>query len=102
MLGDAHFERGDRVAPGVADFRPRAAVERRIGQMEQDVDHPRALRPVEQPVEQPGDLGSDAGKRRGGREQRIEQSGAHRAIYTPRAGARHSRGSNDGGRPNPC
>ena len=36
MLGDAHFERGDRVSRRVADFRPRPPVERRIGQVEQD------------------------------------------------------------------
>ena len=64
----------------VADFRPRAPVDRGVGQMEQDVDHARALRPVEQLVEQLGVLRADARQRAGGGEQRIEQGGAHGAF----------------------
>ena len=74
---------------GVADLRPRAAVERGVRQMEQHVDDARALRPVEQLVEQLGVLRPDAGQRAGGGEQRIEQGGAHGAfIRAERAGAK--------------
>ena len=42
VLGDAHLQRRDGVATGVADFRARAPVDRGDRQMEQYVEHPRA------------------------------------------------------------
>ena len=60
MLGDAHFQGCDGVALGVADFRPGAPVERRVGQVVENIDDPRAGRAIEQPVEHLGDLRADA------------------------------------------
>ena len=45
MLGDPGLDGDDRVGNSVADFRPRAPVERGVGQVEQHVDDARALRP---------------------------------------------------------
>ena len=77
MLDDAHFQSRDRAALRVADFRPRAAVERRVGQMEENVDDPRAAMPIKQAVEQLGVFWADAGQCAGGREKGIEQGGSH-------------------------
>ncbi len=80
MLHDFRLERDDRAGNGVADFRPRAPVERRIGQVEQHVENARALRSIEQAVEQFGVLGSDPGKRGSRGEQRIEERRAHDGV----------------------
>ena len=79
MLGDAHFQRDDGADLGLPNPGPRAAVERGVGQVEQDIDNARAVRAIEQPVEQLGDLWPDPGEAGGGSEKRIEQGGAHGA-----------------------
>ena len=75
MLGHPGLDGDDRVGNRVADLGPRAPVDGRLRQVEQDVDHPRALGLVEQAVEQFRVLRPDPRQRAGGREQRIEQRG---------------------------
>ena len=73
MLGHPRLDGDDRVGNRVADLGARAPVDGRLRQVEEDVDHPRALAPVEQPVEQLGVLRPDPGQGARGREQRIEE-----------------------------
>ena len=80
MLRDFCLDSHDRSWNRVADFRPRAPVDGRMGQMEQHVDDPRALRLVEQAVEKFCILGSDPRQRLGRGEQRIEEGRAHVAF----------------------
>ena len=94
VLGDAHLQRRDGVATGVADFRARAPVDRGDRQMEQYVEHPRAVRPIEQFVEQLGVLRPDARQGARGGEQGVENGGTHAKYIRGPAGVRepaHSR-----------
>ena len=88
MLGDAHLQRRDGVATGVADFRARAPVDRGDRQMEQYVEHPRAVRPIEQFVEQLGVLRPDARQGARGGEQGVENGGTHAKYIRGPAGVR--------------
>ena len=75
MLGHLGLDGDDRVGNRVADLGPRAPVDGRLRQMEEDVDHPRALRLIEQAIEQFRVLRPDPRQGAGGREQRIESEG---------------------------
>ena len=88
VLGDAHLQRRDGVASGVADFRARAPVDRGDRQMEQYVEHPRAVRPIEQFVEQLGVLRPDARQGARGGEQGVENGGTHAKYIRGPAGVR--------------
>ena len=88
MFDDAHFQSGDRVPGRIADFRPRPPVERRIRQVEQEIDDARARRAIEQAIDQLGDFRADARQRGGGSEQRVEQSGAHRRDIAEKPAAK--------------
>ena len=79
MLGHPGLDGDDRAGDRVADLGARAPVDRSLRQMEQNVDHPRALRLVEQAVEQFRVLRPDPRQGAGGREQRIESRGTHHA-----------------------
>ena len=80
VLRDPRLDGDEGPGNRVADLWPRPPVERRIGQVEQHVEHARALRPVEQPVEQFCVLGSDPGQRGGRGEQGVEKRRAHAAL----------------------
>ena len=79
MLGHNRLDGHDRVRNGVADLGPRAPVDGRLGQMEEDVDDPRPLGFIEQAIEQFGVLRPDPRQRAGGCEQRVKQGRAHQA-----------------------
>ena len=83
---DGHLQRDDGSLRGVADFRPRPAVDHAGRQMQQQIHQPRRLIAAEQIAEQFVLLRPDAGKGRDRREQRIEQSRAHRdflVVHNP-------------------
>ena len=86
MLSHLGLDRDDRARNRVADLRTRAAVDRSLRQVEEDVDHPRALGLIEQAVEQLRVLGPDPRQGAGGREQGIESRGTHHAPSS-RAGS---------------
>ena len=90
MLGHNRLDGHDRVGNGVADLGPRAPVDGRLGQMEEDVDDPRALGLIEQAIEQFGVLRPDPRQRAGGREHGIEKIGAHGRGYSKSGGAPRS------------
>jgi hypothetical protein len=78
MLDDFDLDRGDLIPHRVADFRPAAPVERRIGQMKEQIERQGAATvAAEQPVEQFGVFRSDSGQGRDRREERVQESGAH-------------------------
>ena len=73
MLGHPGLDGDDRAGNRVADLGTRAPIDGRLRQVEEDVDHPRALGLIEQTVEQLRVLRPDPRQGAGGREQRIEQ-----------------------------
>ena len=75
---DGDFQRHHGSLHGVADFRPRPAVDHARRQMQQQIDQPRRLAAAEQIAQQLVLLRPDAAKARDRRKQRIEQSRAHR------------------------
>ncbi len=77
MLGHRRLDRHDRVRDRIADLGAGAPVDSRLRQVEQDIDHPRPLRLVEQAIEQLRVLRPDPRQRAGRREQRVEKRGAH-------------------------
>ena len=94
MLGHGRLDGHDRVGNRVADFRPRAPVDGRLRQVEEDVDHPRALGLVEQAVEEFRVLRPDSrqGDCRG--EERIEERRTHdRPLAPPFRRGKRYRGS---------
>ena len=80
MAVDGHLQRHHGSRHGVADFRPRAAVDHAGRQMQQQIDQPRRLIAAEQIAEQLVLLRPDAGKARDRRKQGIEQSRAHQEL----------------------
>ena len=83
---DRHLQRDHGSLRGVADFRPRPAVDHAGRQMQQQIHQPRRVIAAEQIAEQFVLLRSDAGKGRNRRKQRIEQSRAHRnflVVHNP-------------------
>ena len=79
MPVDRHLQRHHGARNGVADLRPRPAVDDLARQMQQQIDQPRRLAPAEQILQQLVLLRTDAGQAGYGSKQRIEQAGAHGA-----------------------
>jgi hypothetical protein len=73
-----HFKGGNRVGLNLVQFRARAAVDRRIGQMKQDIDDPRRLM-SQQVGKRFRELRADALQTRQRRKQGIEDRGTHAA-----------------------
>ena len=78
----------DGVGHHVAQFRPRAAVDRAGGQMKQEVDDTRLVLAAEQPTVELLEPRADAGERRNQGKKRIEQARPHGPSRTFVANAR--------------
>ncbi len=84
MAIDGDFQRHHGSLRGIADFRPRPAIDHAGGQMQQQIDQSRRLVAAEQIAQQLVLLRPDAGKARDRSKQGIEQSRAHRSILKRR------------------
>ncbi len=80
---DRHSHGSDRVGHDFGELRPRAPVDGGIGEMKQQVDHPR-LGAVEQALIEFQKLRPDAGQLLDGSEQWVQDRGAHLKIERDR------------------
>jgi len=85
---DGDFQRHHGSLHGLANLRPRPAVDHAGRQVQQQIDQPWGLVAAEQIAQQLVLLRPDAGKGRDRRKQRIEQVRAHQS---PVAHRRHAR-----------
>ena len=77
MIDHPHLQRDDLVARRLGDRGPVAPVDAGMGNVKQHIQNPRPRRPLEQPVEELASLGPNAGQGRDGREEGVEEIGAH-------------------------
>ena len=77
MIDHPDLQRHDLVARRLRDRGPVAPVDAGMGNVKQHIQNPRPRRPLEQPVEELSGLGPYAGQGRDGREEGVEEIGAH-------------------------
>ncbi|WP_447406935.1 hypothetical protein, partial [Clostridium perfringens] len=77
MAIDARLNGDDLAFGGLGDARHGAAVDRAGGQMEQEIDHTRAIVMIEQAIIGGERTWADAAEARDGGKERVQNRGAH-------------------------